>query len=171
MERTIFYFKELRTWDIVTILLYSFISLGLYFFYTSTESVVQKKDILFWYPLGTQVFFYFLNYKSLRNLTVYFIWFFFSLIHFYIYLQLITIPLLEGVKVHAAIGLRNTALLLILFQILRFISTKVQGKELVCPSRGGTDILEERNVTLVDFALFVIYLFFLVVLGLNFHFN
>ena len=168
MKRLLIYFKELSTWDKVIIGLYLIISIWLYFLYANLESVEKKKDILFWYPYGTQLFLYFVNYRSLRNSSVYAIWFIISLIHYYFYLNLNSDPLLEGVKAHAATGLRNTVILLSLFQVLRIISLKIQGVELVCPSKSRTDLFEERDVTIIDFILFVIYIFFLVMLGLNF---
>ncbi|WP_210485954.1 hypothetical protein [Rufibacter aurantiacus] len=171
MKRPLIYFQELNTWDKVTIGLYLNISLGLYFLYAGSELVEEKKDILFWYPYGTQLFLYFVNYRSLRNKSVYAIWFLIGLFHYYFYLNLISDPLLEGVKVHAATGLRNTVILLSLFQVLRIVSLKIQGEELVCPSKSRTDLFEERDVTIIDFILFVIYIFFLVMLGLNFQFD
>jgi hypothetical protein len=59
---------------------------------------------------------------------------------------------------NAGIGLRNTIILLLLFQVLRFLSLKVQQRELVAPSRGSwIDSFDERIVTVVDFALFFAY--------------
>lgn len=54
--------------------------------------------------------------------------------------------------------LRNTLILLILFQLLRFISLKMQHQEFVCPPKGGgEDFFDKRNVTGVDRLVFVIY--------------
>jgi hypothetical protein len=65
---------------------------------------------------------------------------------------------LANVRGHSATGLRNTIILLVLFQVLRFASIRLQGKELVAPSRGRTDLFDERPVTFVDFILFVCYI-------------
>ena len=55
-------------------------------------------------------------------------------------------------------GLGSTALLLILFQILRFASLKIQHQELVAPSRARYDIYDNRRVNFLDIILFFIYL-------------
>jgi uncharacterized membrane protein len=62
-------------------------------------------------------------------------------------------------KGHAANGLKNTIILLVVFQILRIISLNIQHQELVAPNRGGgIDMFEERSVNWLDYILFVIYM-------------
>jgi len=59
---------------------------------------------------------------------------------------------------HAAAGLKNTLILLLLFQLLRFISIKTQGKELVCPARvGRRDTFDNRLSSIIDGLLFLVY--------------
>jgi len=73
-----------------------------------------------------------------------------------IYLKLKDLEVLNLPKGHALIGLRNTIPLLILFQILRIISAKTQGLELVSPG-GKLDLFDNRRITTIDFIMFVIY--------------
>lgn len=166
MEKPIFYFDKTTKWDKITILLYILLSIGLtvYYMNNSLDNKLQR-GILFGYAIGTHFFLYMFNYKSLRNLKVYFIWFAFGLIHLFIYFKLKDIDYLKYINGHAAIGLRNTVPLLIIFQILRFICAKTIGVELVAVSRGSaTDLFEERKVTMIDFMAFAIYITSLIIL-------
>jgi len=168
MPQPIFYFDKLKTWDKVTIVLYLFLSIGLWYYFDNAISSKTQRDILFGYAFGTQFFLYFLNYKSLRNLTVYFLWVLIGILHLFIYFQFKDNPLLQNVRGHSATGLRNTIILLLLFQVLRFVSAKTQGLELVCPSKGSkTDLFDERQVTFIDFVLFVIYIGTTIILVVN----
>jgi hypothetical protein len=59
---------------------------------------------------------------------------------------------------HATFQLKNTLLLLIIYQVLRFLSLKIQKQEFVCPERGlKTDVLGERKPNLLDITLSFIY--------------
>lgn len=74
------------------------------------------------------------------------------------FFQLKDNPELQNPRGHSATGLRNTIILLLLFQILRIISLKIQKQELVAPTRGSaTDLFDERKITFTDFFLFTIY--------------
>ncbi len=159
MRQPIFYFDKLKTWDKVTIVLYVLLSAGLWSYFNSTTNTKTQQDILFGYAFGTQFFFYSFNYKSLRNLTVYTFWVTIGIIHLYFYYQLKDNQALLNARGHSATGLRNTLVLLLLFQVLRFISARTQGQELVCPTKGSwTDLFDDRRITLIDFILFVIYI-------------
>lgn len=158
MIKPIFYFDKLNIWDRITIAVYFLLTIGLGYYFICINDSTSKKTILLCYALGTQLFLYVINYKSLRNLTVYFIWIAFALVHLYFYSQLKDNPGLLNVRGHAATGLKNTIFLLLLFQLLRIISAKTQHQELVCPARGGhTDIFDGRKATFIDFILFAIY--------------
>src|SRR5215831_12584308 len=144
--KPIFYFERLKPFDKWSIGLYFMLTFGLFYFLEATKSII------FFYAFFTQFFLYGFCYKSLRNLTVYFIWIIFGLLHFYLYIILKNDPTLQMVRGHAATPLRNTIPLLILFQILRFLSANIQGQELVSPSKGGTtDLFDERRVNWLDF--------------------
>lgn len=159
MPSPIFYFQKLNRWDKVTLGLYVFITIALWYCYESSTNNRIQGEILFAYPFFTQLFLYLINYKSLRNLTVYCCWVAIGMFHCFIYFQLKDVVALRGLHYHAAVGFRNTIILLFLFQVLRFISAKTQGMELVCPSRGsGTDFFDERKITFLDYLFMVIYL-------------
>ncbi|MCR9016839.1 hypothetical protein [Aquiflexum gelatinilyticum] len=159
MPQPIFYFSKISSWDKVTIGLYIILSIFLWHYFGNAANNKIQRDILFGYSIGTQFFLYFFNYKSLRNLSVYFFWVGIGILHLFIYLELKDVEMLQNVRGHSATGLRNTIILLFLFQVLRFVSAKTQGQELVCPSKGSrTDFFDERRVTILDFILFVVYI-------------
>jgi hypothetical protein len=90
-------------------------------------------------------------------------------IHYFFYFQLKDNPDLQNVNGHASTGLRNTVVLLVLYQILRFLNIKIQNQEFVAPSKGGTtDIIEGRKINFVDYISFVIYMAFLFLLEFKF---
>lgn len=159
MKRSIFHFKKFNTWDKVTMILYVLISIILWYYFENVTSNKTKRDVLFWYSLGTQFFLYALNYKSLRKLLVYIFWILIGLIHLFIYFQLKDVAMFQMPGGHVATGLRNTIILLLFFQVLRFISLKIQGQELVCPSKySRTDTFDDREVTQFDYFLFIVYI-------------
>lgn len=160
MNKPIFYFDKPSKWDLITILLY--FGLTVFIFLTNISA---KKDWVFAYSFGTHLFIYFFNYKSLRKLNIWLIWVLFSLVHLYLYHEFVNDQELQMFRGPAAHGLQFTWLLLILFQLLRFISAKIQNQELVAPSKSRTDIWDDRKITVVDVVLFVIYM--VIMLGLN----
>jgi len=159
MQKPIFYFDKLNTWDRVTIILYLVLSFGLGFYcYYSKDNSIQR-EIIFGFSFLTPFFLYVINYKSLRNLTVYIFWLTVGIIHLYIYWRLKdNVNLIFPRGNSAVAGFRNTFLLLLLFQVLRFISAKTQHQDLICPSQGfATDLFSERRVTIIDIVLLIIY--------------
>jgi hypothetical protein len=59
---------------------------------------------------------------------------------------------------NAANILLNTVILLLLFQLLRYLSLKIQHREFVAPAHGGgPDLFENKKLTFADFVIFVIY--------------
>ena len=164
MQKPIFYFEKLNTWDKVTIILYTILSLFLWFYFNNSEINTQQK-ILYTYTGWTQFLLYFFNYKSLRNLSVYFIWILFALIHLFIYYELNNIESLKMVNSHAASGFKNTLILLLVFQILRFISAKTQHKELICPGIGNSsDIFDDRKGTIIDWISLIVFTYLILYL-------
>jgi hypothetical protein len=158
MPDPIFYFEKLKTWDKVTIGLYLTVSVGVVF-YAYGEGPSGREWLLWFYPFLTHLFLYFFNYRSLRNLTVYFIWCAIGLVHLIIYLYPGDPVQKQPITEFAAKGLRNTILLLLLFQVIRFISIKTQGRELVCPGNSYTDLFDERKITVIDAVLSFTYIF------------
>lgn len=87
MRKNIFYFELLRRFDYISIAVYSLLSLVLLAF-NYKQPPEANQDLIFAYGLGTCMFLYGFCYRSLRNLTVYFIWIIIALVHFFIYLQI-----------------------------------------------------------------------------------
>ena len=58
---------------------------------------------------------------------------------------------------NASQGLRNTVVMLVLFQVLRFVSLKIQNLELVPADRSGFNDLDERIISMADYILLFIY--------------
>tara|TARA_B110000285_G_scaffold135171_1_gene151466 strand:- start:681 stop:899 length:219 start_codon:yes stop_codon:yes gene_type:complete len=58
---------------------------------------------------------------------------------------------------NASQGLKNTVVMLVLFQVLRFVSLKIQNLELVPADRSGFNDLDERIISMADYILFFIY--------------
>jgi len=153
MNKRIFYFDKPSKWDLITLFIYLGLTVFIFF-----SDISAKKDLVFAYSFGTHLFIYFFNYKSLRKLNIWLIWFLISLVHLYLYRAFVNAPELQMFRGPAAHGLQFTWLLLILFQLLRFTSAKIQNQELVAPSRSRTDIWDNRRINFVDSILFVIYM-------------
>ena len=117
----------------------------------------NRAENLVMYTIGTHLLLYFVNYKSLRNFSVFILWLAIGLVHFVFYMQLRLDSSLEMAKGHSATGLRNTVILLILFQALRILSLNVQKQEFVAVSRGRYDLFDERKLNILDVAIFIIY--------------
>lgn len=162
----IFYFEKLKTWDKLTIVIYIILTFVIYYYYLNSIEDKTKHDLVFGYTIGTHFFIYSFNYKSLRNLTVYFFWLIVGIIHLYLYFQLNNNIALYYLNSNSATGLRNTIILLFIFQILRLVSFVSQDQELVCPSKGNNrkDFFDERRITDIDFLLFLAYFGFVFLL-------
>jgi len=152
--------KKFSGWDIITISLYFALTIFLYL-----ANFPSKVDWLFGYTLGTHLFLYFFNYKSLRNFAVWLIWLGFSFIHLYLYFQFVDLPELQIFGTSTANGLRFTWILLFVYQVLRFLSLKIRNLELVSLSRGKKDIWDKRNITFFDVTLFFVYIIIMMILN------
>ncbi|MCM0666219.1 hypothetical protein [Flavobacterium tyrosinilyticum] len=156
---------QLTKWNIITICSYFLLSIFLLSY--GAINKIHLKEILFFYGFGTQFFIYGSQYRALRNFNCFLIWTVIGIIHFCIFLSIKDSVELAFVNGHASLGLRSTLITLLLFQFLRYLSLKIQGKELVVPSKNSrTDLLGERKTTVVDIFLFFIFIgvtmFFLV---------
>lgn len=110
------------------------------------------------YALMLQMFAYFFLYGNLRNFKCYLVWFGFSIIHLAMYFVMRDDRRLQSESGNPAALLRNTLILLLFFQLLRYISLKVQHLELVMPSKvGNIDDFDHRKITLTDRILFLAY--------------
>jgi bacteriorhodopsin len=158
MPTPLFYSKSLGSWDKITIATYIILTIIVAYYYIEDHDSVDAGIMIFGYAVGTHLFLYSFNYISLRNFKVYLIWLFISIFHFVAYLHLRSDITLQNVNGHGATGLRNTIILLILIQMMRYISIVTQGQEFVAPSRGIKDSFNERVVSPVDVLLCVAYL-------------
>ena len=94
----------------------------------------------------------------MRNLKVYIFCFTIGILHLFLYYLLKENTTLIGLKNNVVISLRNTIILLILFQILRFVSLKTQKQELVGVGRNNKDVHSTREITRIDIILEVTYI-------------
>lgn len=157
MENKLIRCYKLNKWNIITVS--SYVVLSIFLLTYSIENKYDHRGLLFFYGFGTQFFIYGFQYRALRNFNYFLIWVLIAIIHFYIFLVLKNFPELELVESHAAAGLRSTIFSLLLFQFLRFISLKIQHKELVVPAKNSRyDILDERKVTIVDGICFLVFI-------------
>jgi len=152
-KKPLFYFEELNSWDKIIIWFYGIASI-VFVIYNYWGADEHKADFLIFYTIFPQIFSYFFNYVSLRNLKSFFIWFGFGTLHIVFYFLVKDNAIYDTGRAL----LLNTVILLLIYQVLRIISLKVQHQELVLPARGGKDIFDNRSATLVDFVLLMIYL-------------
>ncbi len=167
MENKFIRSYQLSKWNIITI--FSYLLLSIFLLSYGAVNKICLKKILFFYGFGTQFFLYCFQYRALRNFNYFLIWTGIGIIHFFIFLSIKDSVELIFVNNNgnAALGLRSTLISLILFQFLRFLSLRIQDKELVVPSKNSRyDMLDERKVTIVDyiafFAFFIVTIFFIV---------
>jgi hypothetical protein len=152
------YSTELKQWDIVTIVIYVLFTLSVFVTYSSASANAAQITLLT-YVVLTQLGIYFFLYGALRNFKLYLIWCGFGILHVIMYFIFRGNPKLDMVKGNPSFGLLNTIILLLLFQLLRFLSIKIQIREFVAPSKGGNyDIVYNVKVSNTDKILFFIYI-------------
>ena len=132
----------------------NFISIGIclclsIYFLVIKPVVFDSRRTIVFYSFGIYFVTLFFNYKALRNLNVWLIWFGLSLIQIAIYYR----HGLDNTDWPAIRGLRNFWAFLILFQLFRWISLKIQRKEFVSVSKSKTDVFDNRKFTLWDLVL------------------
>jgi hypothetical protein len=156
-KKPFIYFDRLTDWDIVVIV--SYFILTIFVIFNCILWGVYAADILFFYALLPHLAGYFFLYKVLRNFTMYLVCFGFAVLHILLYFLFKSKSNFEMVKLNPLPGLINSIILLIVFQILRYLSLKMQKREFVVPSRGGgKDLFDNMEPSAIDYALFVIYL-------------
>jgi len=155
-KKPFIYFDKLTEWNIWVIAFYFIFTIFVIFNYASRG--VNSADILFFYALSPHLLGYFFLYKALRNFTMYLICFGFAMLHILLYFIFKGNFNFEMVKESPSPILINSIILLILFQILRYLSFKMQKREFVVPSRGGgKDLFDNIAPSATDYVLFVIY--------------
>lgn len=156
--------SPLDWWDKSTIAVYTVLTICIcYLLYVYPPYDV--KALINGYGFATPLFLYFFNYRSLRNLYVFMYWIGVSMLHLYLYYKFKGDLLFDYGRTSALLPLRNTMILLVLFQLLRWISRLVSGLELVALSKSETDIWNERRTNTIDKICFIV--FFAVVLFLD----
>ncbi len=100
-----------------------FFTLGVFITYSFTGSAYAAQTMLFAYIVITQLSIYF--YGALRNFKLYLIWCGFGILHIIMYFLFKGNHKLDMVNGNPSAGLLNTIILLLLFQVLRFLSIKI----------------------------------------------
>ncbi|NVM64821.1 hypothetical protein FHW88_003110 [Mucilaginibacter sp. SG538B] len=160
------YYEELKYWEKTIFVIYAIITLCIAFSRLFFSEGVRQA-VIFMYATLTQAFLYIFLYVSLRNFRSYLIWLCFGAIHIMLYLYFKGDYDLELPNGTASGPLLNTIPLLLLFQLLRFLSREFQKRDFVVPSKGGgPDLIENKELTAADYILFTIYMASLC--GLNF---
>ena len=140
--------NKIRTWDYISIGIC--VCFSLYFLINDQVEFETRKPIVF-YSFGLYFFTLFFNYGHLRNINLWIIWFGLSVIQIMIYYK----HGLDDTNWPAIRGLRNFWLYLILFQILRWLSLRLQEKEFITLSRTQKDLHDDREFKFWDFILFI----------------
>jgi len=150
--------EALKYWEKAVFVIYSIVTLSIASSRLFFSEGVRQTGI-FMYATLTQAFLYIFLYVSLRNFTSYLIWLFFGAIHVILYLYFKGDYDLELPNGIASGPLLNTIPLLLLFQLLRFLSREFQKRDFVVPSKGGgPDLIENKELTGTDYILFTVYM-------------
>lgn len=136
---------------------YVLLSIEFCFFLRLAKNETQN-HYLYLYAFFTQLFIYGFFYKAMRNLKVYIFCLVIGILHICLYYLLKENASLISFHNNTIVTLRNTIILLIIFQLLRFISLRTQKQELVCPGKNNKAVFNERNNTRIDLILFTIYI-------------
>ena len=158
MQKPLFYVDKVKAWEIIILIFYVLLSVEAYFFLRLANNETQN-HCLYFYAFFTQLFLYGGFYKAMRNLKVYILFLIIGILHLFLYYLLKENAALIGLDNTKVIPLRNTVILLFLFQFLRYISLRTQKQELVSIRRyGKRDIFNERETTRIDSILYIIYI-------------
>ncbi|SHN12875.1 hypothetical protein [Mucilaginibacter sp. OK098] len=157
-KKPFIYYENLKSWEIVSMIIYAFVTIGVILL-AILGNPHNKQVIVVMYALLSQLSLYFGLYTSLRNFKSYLIWFGFGVIHVMLFLIFKDDSTLQMRRGNPAFGLANTIVLLALFQLLRYLSLKMQGREFVAPPKGGgPDLFDNKKVSSTDFIVFIIYM-------------
>lgn len=144
--------------EIITIIIYLVISFAILLVFNYSHNIELKKLLLSFYSSSTILFLYIFGYKSLRKMIFTQIWIFISLIHLIFFLLTKNNTDLFYKRGSAVSLFGYTFIAIILIQLFRFISLKIQKKELVCPSSGGIDMFDNRETNFFDNIFFLLYI-------------
>jgi len=127
-----------------------FLCLSIYFLVIQQIEFHTRQPIVF-YSFGLYFITLFFNYKALRNLNVWIIWFGIASLQIGIYYK----HGLDNTDWPAIHGLRNFWIFLIAFQFLRWLSFKLQKKEFVTIAKMRRDLYDNRKFTFWDRILYI----------------
>jgi hypothetical protein len=152
-----FYNQPLTRVDKFTLFIYTILTLALIGFY-----LFNKDDSGVWlmgYAVLTQLFSFFFLYVALRNAAFFLVVYGFGLIHLIMYFLMVDHFAIQTVNFSYLATLRNTIVLLTFFQVLRWLSIKIQNREFVVPTKGGdTDLIENKKTSFADYVFLFIYI-------------
>ena len=150
--------ESLNNWDIWSIVVYAIITIGV--FYIGINIQQGFIWLISIYSFGTPMFLYIFNYRSLRKIYVFLIWFLISLIQIWLYSILHDNPAwVTPIGNHWADGLQLNWIVLIYYQLARFIHLKIKKNELVSACYGSNyDLHDDRKIDYLDYIFFAIFI-------------
>lgn len=151
-EQPFFRTYQLTIWNKLTIISYILLSVWLWFYYY--YETYPLPVYLFYYIIGTQLVLISFQYRAIRNLYMYLFWLVAGVGHATAAYLIKDVPLFQFPVGHISITMANTLVLVLLLQVLRFFSLKLQGQEFITPK----DIHDERKVTWVDYVCTFAYM-------------
>lgn len=158
IQKRFVHYEALKYWEQVIVAIYGLLTFVIILspFILRSEA---RQNLIIAYAILPQLSFYGFLYVSLRNFRSYLIWLCFAIVHFIVFLWFKHDAELDMGMANPAYTLANTLPLLLLFQLLRYFSRRVQHREFVSPAKGGgTDLIEGKEVTGVDYLIFIIYM-------------
>jgi hypothetical protein len=148
--------SALGRWDKSTIAIYTVLTIcTCYLLYIHPPYDI--KPWITFFGFGTPLFLYFFNYRSLRKLYVFLFWCSVSMLHLYLYFHFKDNILFDYGRSSALLPFRNTLILLVLFQLLRWLSRTTSGLELVGLSKSEKDVWNERKTNTIDVLCFFVF--------------
>ncbi|MBS1519609.1 MAG: hypothetical protein JST50_01330 [Bacteroidetes bacterium] len=163
-DKPFLYYDRLKLWDIIIITIYLIFSISVFIIYRygSNEFVLS---VALAHIVCSQIFSFIFLYRLLRNFSFYLIWFGFAILHAVMYFLLIGNRQFEAEDVKPFPVFLNTIVLLLIFQVLRYFSLKIQKREFEFPaSRAPYKMPGEIESSAIDGLVLIIYFVSLFVL-------
>lgn len=158
-KKPIFYFEKFESFDKWSLGFFMVMSIALLAYLNFASSNTNKSTIIIGYCLVTHFCLYSLLYKSLRNMAVFIIWTAIGLLHLVLYFDLNSDLSSQLMNKVVTAPLKNTIVLLLLYQVLRIISLKIQDQELVSPHKNViVESFDERDPNRYDKVLYFTYI-------------
>jgi hypothetical protein len=155
-----FCYEKLPLIEKTPIFLYAVFTSALIVIYNVCDSEFIVGSIIA-YIVVSQLLTYLFLYTVLRNLAMYLPFLLISVLHLIIYLGFIKIHQVSDKHFNVPLSLLSTVLMLLLFQLLRFFSLKIQKREFLSIAKSGSDgldLIENKKVSVIDFMIFAIYM-------------